>query len=113
MQSDDIAPLRDMLYHAKKIADRMCDVPLDQYLNDEDLQWTVERLIEIIGEAARQVSSNFQTTHPQIPWQKIVAQRHVIAHEYGEIDPELIWRVATVHIPTLIAELEPLIRDEA
>jgi uncharacterized protein with HEPN domain len=71
------------------------------------------RLIEIIGEAARQVSSQCQNDHPLIPWQKIVAQRHVIAHEYGEIEPELIWRVATVHIPALIRHLEPLVGEDA
>jgi hypothetical protein len=44
MQADDAAPLRDMLYHARKVADRVQDVRLDEYSNDEDLQWTVEGL---------------------------------------------------------------------
>ncbi len=37
---------------------------------------------------------------------KIVAQRHVLAHEYGEIQEELIWRVAVQHLPELIRQLE-------
>ena len=47
--------------------------------------------------------------HPEIPWQSIIAQRHVLAHEYGDIRQDLIWRVATEHIPILIAQLEALL----
>ena len=42
-------------------------------------------------------------------WRKIIAQRHVLAHEYGEVKHESIWLVATVHIPDLIERLEPLV----
>ena len=76
-------------------------------------QWyraqSVERQIEIIGEAARRVSMEFQQAQPDIPWRPIQAQRHVLAHEYGEIKHDRIWRVVTVHIPDLIEQLEPLI----
>ncbi len=37
-----------------------------------------------------------------------MAQRHRLAHEYGEIDDSLIWKVATVHVPALIPQIEPL-----
>ena len=72
-------------------------------------QRAVERAVEIIGEAARQVSDDFRRAHPAISWRPIIAQRHVLAHEYGEIMQERIWRVATTHVPALIAQLEPLI----
>jgi uncharacterized protein with HEPN domain len=65
--------------------------------------------VEVVGEAARKVSPEFQAAHPEIPWRPIIAQRHVLAHDYGEIDQEKIWRVANVHIPDLIVQLEPLI----
>jgi uncharacterized protein with HEPN domain len=80
-----------------------------EYLNDRMLRGAVERHLEIIGEAANRVSREFQEAHPEIPWQRIIAQRHVLAHEYGEIKHELIWKVATVHVPHLIEKLEALI----
>jgi uncharacterized protein with HEPN domain len=73
------------------------------------LRRAVERSIEIIGEAARGISKDFKAKHPQIQWQAIMGQRHVLAHEYSEIDDVRIWRVATTHIPTLIHLLEPLV----
>jgi uncharacterized protein with HEPN domain len=79
------------------------------YTRDRMLRGAVERHIEIIGEAARNVSPSFRNDHPEIPWSKIVAQRHVLAHEYGEVKHERIWAVATVHIPELIVQIEPLV----
>lgn len=72
-------------------------------------QRAVERAIEIIGEAARRVSQDFQQAHAGIPWRSMIAQRNVLAHEYGEILQEHIWRVATQYIPVLTDQLAPLI----
>lgn len=72
------------------------------------LRSAVERQIEIIGEAARAISDGFKTAHADIAWRPIMAQRHRLAHEYGAINDEFIWLVATVHMPRLITQLEPL-----
>ena len=61
------------------------------------------------GEAARRMSDDFRQAHPEIPWSDIIGQRNVIAHQYEEIRQERIWSVVTSDIPTLIAQLEPLI----
>jgi uncharacterized protein with HEPN domain len=89
----------------------LVDKTFDDYDTDRLLRGAVERHIEIIGEAARNVSQHFRANHPQIPWSKIIAQRHVLAHEYGEIKHERIWSVATVHIPELVKLLEPLVPE--
>jgi len=72
-----------------------------EFVNDVYFRSAVERQIEIIGEAARGVSDAFKAAHPEIPWRPIIAQRHILAHEYGEVEPPLIWRVATEHVPAL------------
>jgi uncharacterized protein with HEPN domain len=73
------------------------------------MQLAVERAIEIIGEAARNLTPAFRDAHPEIPWRPIIAQRHVLAHDYGDIKQDRIWRVVTVHVPDLISQLEPLV----
>ena len=76
---------------------------------DRKLQLAVERALEIIGEAARLVSPTFKTNHVEIPWKEIIGQRNVLAHEYGAINQERIWLVASRRIPELIRLLEPLL----
>lgn len=78
-------------------------------LADRMLRLSVERNLEIVGEAANRLSSELQAQHPEIPWARIVAQRNVISHEYGDIKLDWIWRVATERVPELIAALEPLL----
>jgi uncharacterized protein with HEPN domain len=105
----DAARLWDMLAYANEIQTTLADISFVGYVADKTLRLATERRIEIIGEAARNVSRPFQEAHPEIPWRKIVAMRHVLAHEYGEVKQETVFRVVTLHIPELIAQLEPLL----
>ncbi len=101
-EHEDFSLLWDMLDGAKKIQQFVAGKVFHDYLGDEQLQAAVERKLEIIGEAARNVSQEFQAAHPEIPWRGIISQRHFLAHEYGEIRHEKLWRVATVRIPELV-----------
>jgi uncharacterized protein with HEPN domain len=109
LHKDDNVYLWDMLTAARAVESFVKNRTTADYLADLMLRSAVERQIEIIGEAARHVSSTFQASHPEIPWRPIQAQRHVLAHDYGEIRHERLWRVAKVHIPELIRQLEPLV----
>ena len=73
---------------------------------------SVERRIEIIGEAARRVSESFKDAHPEIPWRRMIAQRNVLAHEYDEVDDRLMWRVIAENIPQLVRTLEGLLTTQ-
>lgn len=99
----------DMLDAARSVRDFTSGATQDGYLKDRKLQMAVERALEIIGEAARLVSAEFKDLHPEIPWQQIIAQRNVIAHDYGEIKQDRIWMVVTDRIPELINRLQSLL----
>ena len=109
LEPNDAGYLWDMLEAARGIARSTKDLTFEEYQADENLRLATERRIEIIGEAAGRVSQGVRQAYPDIPWRRIIAQRHVLAHKYGEIDDELIWGVVTTHIPELIAKLEKLV----
>lgn len=108
-EARDAAHLWDMVEAARRIQKYTAGLTLDRYLKDDMVQFAVERCLEILGEAARRVSDPFRQSHPETPWQKIIPQRNVLAHEYGDIVPVLIWKTVMSHIPVLILQLEPLI----
>lgn len=108
-EKDDTSYIWDMLDAAKAVREFITGRSYQDYLIDRMLRGAVERYLEIIGEAAGKVSKAFRDAHPEIPWQKIIGQRHVLIHDYGDIEHELIWSVAANHIPDLIDKLEPLI----
>jgi uncharacterized protein with HEPN domain len=105
----DAAHIWDMLDSARTLHGFVTGVSFHDYTQDKKLQLAVERALEIIGEAARRVSETYRQAHPEIPWHSIISQRNVLAHEYGEVKQELIWKVATIRIPELIALLTQLI----
>ncbi|MFH1875100.1 MAG: HepT-like ribonuclease domain-containing protein [Pseudomonadota bacterium] len=111
-EEKDVAYLWDMLDAAKTVCDFTKNINYHQYENDRKMQLAVERAVEIIGEAARRVSKDFQKTHSEIPWKGIIGQRHILAHEYGEIKQERMWILVSKRIPELIKLLEPLIPNE-
>ncbi|MDK1031509.1 MAG: DUF86 domain-containing protein [Planctomycetia bacterium] len=111
MQTDqrDAALLWDMREAAKEILDFTEGMNLNQFESGKVVRYAVERQLLVIGEAARQVSSQLKRANPHIPWNAIIGQRNILAHEYGEILVERIWRVASERIPELVAQLDPLI----
>jgi len=108
-ESDYATYLADMLRYAREVVEMTRGRTLADYGRDGVLQLAVERAIEVIGEIARHISPAFQAEHPEVPWVPITKQRHVLAHDYGEVIPEKLSAVATSHVPQLIALLAPLL----
>lgn len=108
----DMAQLIDMLEHARGVMRAVAHGGREAFDGNEDFRLAIERRIEIIGEAARGVSKEFQAAHPGIPWRKVIAQRHILAHDYGIINYDLLWKVAAVHIPEMAGVLEGMVGEE-
>ena len=72
---------------------------------DPVLRRALERLLEIIGEAANGLSDEFKATIPGVPWRDIGRLRIVIAHHYHRVDPAQVWEIAATECPTLVVEI--------
>lgn len=108
----DEALLLDMLLAARRIRKYTQGVNAERFYHHEIMQDAVMRQIQIIGEAARKVSLEFQVAHPEIPWSKIIGMRNRLVHEYFRIIPEKVWQVVESDIPKLSDVLEPLVPPE-
>ena len=109
-EKQDVAFLWDMLTYAREIVDEfMPGVSREVYLDATQIRRSVERSLQLIGEAAKHVSKDFREEHPEIPWRQIIGQRNVLVHEYGEIDDDLIWDLITTKLPLLIVQLDALV----
>lgn len=114
MQASDRnnASLWDMVQAIKIIQEFVAPLSMENYLDSRRDQMAVERGLEILGEAARRVSSEFQQAHPEIDWRNTIGLRNVIAHRYEQVQQDQIWAIVTVELPRLLAQLEPLVPDE-
>lgn len=107
----DLAYLWDMLKSARGVSSALQGYSFERYLADENLRLAVERRIEIIGEAARRVSSAFKEQHPEIPWRPMVDQRNFLIHAYDKVADERVWTLAVEEIPRLVEQLSRLVPE--
>jgi uncharacterized protein with HEPN domain len=109
----DPAYLLDMLNAAKEIRSLSAGLSEPAFVASKLHQYALVKLIEIIGEAARAISEETKTAHPEIPWVPIIDMRNHLVHRYFRIDLPRVWDVVQNHVPPLIAQLEPLIPPDS
>lgn len=105
----DLIHLADMLAFAREVVAFTENRSFEDFLGDTLLRRAVEHSVQLIGEAAKRVSPEFESMHPQIPWNRIIVQRHRIVHEYDRIDAGIVWSVAMKYVPQLIELIEPML----
>lgn len=71
------------------------------YAQNELVQSAVERQLEIIGEAANNLSNEFKSKHPEMEWNKLRGFRNIIVHEYFGISTQIIWASVQQRLPQL------------
>lgn len=104
MTRGDEHRIADILDAAKKLSDRLT-MPFETWVEDEDLRLITERLVEIVGEAARAITPEGRAAWPTIDWTGLIGLRNVLVHAYHRVQPELLWQAATVDIPAIATEL--------
>jgi uncharacterized protein with HEPN domain len=77
-----------------------------QLAEQELVQDAVLRNIEIIGEAAKQLSDDVRARMPGIEWKKIAGMRDWLSHVYFRVDPDIVWDVVQNKVPELLRTLQ-------
>jgi len=101
----DKSYIYDMLNYSNEILEIIKNENHNSFVQNRVKRLAVERLIEIIGEAANHISIEIVEENKDIPWSKIIGLRNKIVHDYGEILTDRIWLIASKSIPELIEKL--------
>ena len=112
MQRDDMAYLLDMLLAARDAVSHASELTQEQFERTRLHQDALFKALEVVGEAAGQVTAQTRHAHPEIPWLQIIGMRNRLVHAYFEVDLSKVWATAQDDIPRLIALLEPLVPPE-
>jgi uncharacterized protein with HEPN domain len=110
-QRDDEVYVGHMLDLSRKVSAKVAGLTRDEFDRDENLRLALAHLLQTIGDAARRVSREYQTTHSDIPWAGIAGMRHKVVHDYMDVDEDIVWKTAVEEIPRLAIALEPLVRS--
>jgi uncharacterized protein with HEPN domain len=105
----------ERLLHIKQATDLIIEYTSKlnwvEFEQDRKSQLSVERLLEILGEAANHLSPELKSSHPKVPWRQITDLRNIISHEYFQVKVELIWQVATNEIPALAEQIDHILKE--
>ena len=98
--------LSDMLEAAQTSLRYMAGRRRSDLDEDSMLRDAVVRQLEILGEAASQVTEATRAQYPEVPWRSLVGMRNVRIHAYHRVDHEEIWNTITEDLPDLLRVLE-------
>jgi uncharacterized protein with HEPN domain len=105
MKSDAVF-LHHILDAISRIERYLAGVSHDRFLQDG-----VVRQMEIIGEAARNVSKNLRNAHPELPWAKMIGIRNILIHAYFRVDLFIVWDTAQSDLPLLKQQIERVLAE--
>jgi uncharacterized protein with HEPN domain len=108
----DADRLRDMVEHLDLIEEHapsgLAALQADVVRSSAILRW-----LEIVGEAAANVSEVTRLAHPEIPWREIIGMRNRLIHAYPDVNLELVWAVVDRDGPRLRRLLHKALEGEA
>ena len=80
--------------------------------SDEMLRLALMRAVEIVGEAATQVSEAGRAELSTVPWLQIVGMRNRLVHAYFDINQDILWDTVQLALPALLEQLNRALGTE-
>lgn len=106
---------KDYLFDIKEAISRITNyignMNYEEFLKDEKTQDAIVRNIEIIGEAAKNLTKEFKNKYEKIEWKGIAGMRDKIIHFYFGVNWDIVWKVIKDKLPTLKEKIEIIIKE--
>jgi uncharacterized protein with HEPN domain len=98
--------IRDAIREIESFVDNITEY---EFYNNSLIKSACIFQLEIIGEAAAQITSELKENNKHIEWRNIIAVRNLIAHVYWGIDHKQVWQILQTNIPLLKEQINELI----
>jgi uncharacterized protein with HEPN domain len=101
--------LHDILDATARIRHHIAGVAEDEFVSGATSFDAVAMNIIVIGESVVHLPPELKAGESEMPWKQIVASRNLVAHGYPELDPDVIWIIATTRLDELDASTRRMI----
>lgn len=106
---DDLVFIRHMLDEIHYLQTESQGLTFENFESDETLKRAFARSLEIIGEAAKNLSDEFKTRHFTIKWKEIAGLRDKLIHHYFGVNWKRVWDVVKNRIPELKEQIDEIL----
>ena len=108
---DDSVYIKHIPEYIDRIEKSIEGMSKSEFISDKDIQDSTLRRIEVIGEAAKQISEKFRNAHATVEWKKIAGTRDILIHAYFSVDIDLVWDIIRDDLPKLKEKLSVILRE--
>lgn len=109
---DPILYLEDIDLSMKRVQEYIRGLDFQHFKWDYKTVDAVIRNFEIIGEASKNLPIELKEKNSNIPWEEMYRLRNRISHEYFGIDYEILWEIATLHLPNNHKDILVILQKE-
>ncbi|MEM6353733.1 MAG: DUF86 domain-containing protein [Cyanobacteria bacterium P01_D01_bin.14] len=103
--------LRDILYYIAAAERLTTGKTFGEFEHDETVVFALARVVEIIGEATKQIPIPLREQYPGIAWKQLVGMRDRLAHVYFSIDLVVLWDAVQQDLPLLKPVIESMLEQ--
>ncbi len=111
-EREHILYLEDIILSMQRVQEYIAALDFIHFKSDYKTVDAVIRNFEIIGEASKNLPNIIKDKHAHIPWEEMYRLRNRVSHEYFGIDYEIIWNIATEHLPTNYKDIIEILKLE-
>jgi len=108
MTRDEVI-LLDLIRAARLIIEFNNNLAWPDFQKDIRTQSASLHQLMIMGEATKRLSPEYRDQTPDVPWKQMAGMRDKLIHGYDIVDLERVWETITVHVPQVLAQIEPLL----
>ncbi|GAB6056586.1 DUF86 domain-containing protein [Methanobacterium movens] len=108
---DQILFLEDILESIQFIDQYICDLDYSDFINDRKTFDAVLRNLEVIGEAAKNISDQVKSSNDNINWKGMAGMRDKLIHGYFGVDPEIVWETIKNRLPEIETQIKDILKD--
>ena len=112
LRREDAFRLRHMLDASREAIGFAAGKTRGDLGSDRQLTLSLVRCLEIIGEAAAQVSGECRDACRQVAWADMIAMRNRLIHAYFDVNLSIVWRTVRDDLPCLVAALNEILSEE-
>lgn len=109
-RSDDDS-LHDIQEAIQRIESYIAGMDYSAFLADRKTQDAVIRNLEIMGEAARNLSPELRAQYPAIPWKNVVGARDRLIHAYFGVNLDVVWQIVETELPQMAGVIHKILEE--
>ena len=108
---NDLVFIKHLLDGINSIEKFSRNLTKEKLSTDELRQFALIRAIEVLGEAARNISTELKKRYPEVEWKKMIGTRDKLIHHYFGVDNNVIWEIIITYLPILKKQIQSIKLD--